>query len=198
MTDILVVTKNEGKLKEIVNIYKDTNIRFKTLKELPEINIEETGKSFFENAFIKAKIAAKKFNMVSLGEDSGLCVDALNGAPGIYSRRFAGEDATDDDNNRLLLERLKGVPFEKRAAYFISTVVLMNPDSEYIWAEGRIEGYITQEPRGNNGFGYDPLFYLPQYNKTFAELSDNEKNQISHRKKALENLKAQLKDFLKL
>lgn len=196
MKEILLVTKNRGKLKEILEIYKDMPFNFKTLNDFPSIEIIEDGQSFFENAYLKAKRASEEFGVIALGEDSGLCVDALKGEPGIYSRRYAGEKATDEENNRLLLEKLKDIPFEKRKAYFVSTVVLMKPDGSYIGAEGKIEGYIAFEPKGNNGFGYDPIFYLPAYNKTFAELTDGEKNSISHRKKALENLKKEMMLFL--
>ncbi len=198
MNKILVVTKNKGKLKEILEIYKDLGLELKTLEDYPEVTIEETGKTFFENAFIKADATANRFNVISLGEDSGLCVDYLDGAPGVYSKRFAGDRACDDTNNRLLLEKLKGLPFEKRKAHFISTIVLMKPGGEYIWAEGRVDGYIAMEPKGNRGFGYDPIFYLPELHKTFAELTDEEKNRISHRRRALENLKFRLKDFLNI
>lgn len=195
MKEILVVTKNKGKLKEILEIYKDLPFVFKTLNDYPEIEISEDGNSFLENAYLKAKTAMKAFNVIALGEDSGLCVSALNNMPGIYSRRFAGENGSDEENNKLLLDKLKDVPFEERKAFFISTVVVIKPNGEFISAEGKINGYISFEPKGSNGFGYDPVFYLPEYKATFAELPEDIKNRISHRKKALEKLKEELYGF---
>ncbi len=122
--------------------------------------------------------------------------DVLNGKPGVFSRRFAGENVTDGENNNLLLELLKDVPYEKRTAHFVSAVVICKPDGSYISAEGRVDGYIFSEPKGNKGFGYDPLFYYPPFGKTFAELREEEKNNISHRKMALEDIKNKLCDFL--
>lgn len=196
MREILVVTQNKGKLREILEIYKDLPVTLKTLNDFPQINIKEDGNSFLENAYIKAKTASKAFNITTMGEDSGLCVPVLGNIPGIYSRRFAGEEATDEENNKLLLEKLKSVPFEERKAYFVSTVVVLKPSGEFISAEGRVSGYIAFEPKGDNGFGYDPIFYLPEYKATFAELPLDFKNRISHRKKALEKLKEEIYGFL--
>ncbi|MCX7770619.1 MAG: RdgB/HAM1 family non-canonical purine NTP pyrophosphatase [Proteobacteria bacterium] len=198
MIDILVVTKNKGKLREILDIFGFKNINLKTLKDFPPIEIEESGNSFFENAYIKAKKAVEAFNVISMGEDSGLVVKVLDGKPGIFSRRFAGLNATDLENNVKLLELLKGVPLEQREAYFISSVVVMKPDGSYIKGEGKLEGYIIDEMRGTGGFGYDPIFFIPQYKKTLAELGDEVKNKISHRYRALMEIKRQIKDFLSL
>lgn len=196
MREILVVTKNNSKLREILNIYRGLPFIFKTLNDYPPIEIKEDGNSFLENAYKKAKTAMKAFNVVALGEDSGLCVDALDGMPGIYSKRFSGSNATDEENNKLLLEKMKNIPFEKRTAFFISTVVVIKPNGEFISSEGKINGYISFEPKGDNGFGYDPIFYLPEYKATLAELSEDIKNNISHRKRALEKLKDELYGFL--
>jgi len=193
---ILIVTSNRKKLKEMLDVFNLDYCKFLTLNDFPSINIVENGETFFDNALIKAKTAATKFNVISLGEDSGLVVDALNGKPGVYSHRFAGETATDKQNNELILSLLKDVPLEKRTAHFVSSVVLCSPDGRFITAEGRIDGIIIDEPKGENGFGYDPIFYYPPLKKTFAELTDEEKNRISHRKIAIEKIKPKLLDFL--
>jgi XTP/dITP diphosphohydrolase len=198
MIDILVVTKNQGKLKEILDIFDIKDIQLKTLIDFPPITIEETGSSFFENAYIKAKIAVDAFHILSMGEDSGLVVKALDDKPGIFSRRFAGINATDMENNLKLLELIKDIPFNQRQAYFISSVVIMKPDGSYIKGEGVLNGLIIDEMRGSGGFGYDPIFYIPEFGKTLAELGDEIKNKISHRYKALMEIKKQLKDFLQL
>jgi len=193
---ILIVTSNRKKLKEMLDVFNLDYCKFLTLNDFPSINIVENGETFFDNALIKAKTAATKFNVISLGEDSGLVVDALNGKPGVYSHRFAGETATDKQNNELILSLLKDVSLEKRTAHFVSSVVLCSPDGRFITAEGRIDGIIIDEPKGENGFGYDPIFYYPPLKKTFAELTDEEKNRISHRKIAIEKIKPKLLDFL--
>lgn len=198
MIDILVVTKNSGKLKEILDIFECKDIRLKTLNDFPPLNVEENGNSFFENAYLKAKIAVDTFNIISMGEDSGLVVKALNGKPGIFSKRFAGPDATDLENNMKLLELIKEIPFNQREAYFISSVVVMKQDGNYIKGEGMLHGYIIDEMKGTGGFGYDPIFYIPEYGRTLAELGDEIKNKISHRYKALMEIKSQLKKFLNL
>lgn len=198
MIDILVVTKNSGKLKEILDIFDCKDIRLKTLNEFPSLTIEETGNSFFENAYLKAKKAVDTFSIISMGEDSGLVVNALDDKPGIYSKRFAGPNATDLENNLKLLELIKNIPFNQREAYFISSVVIMKPDGVYIKGEGMLQGYIIDEMKGTGGFGYDPIFYVPEYGKTLAELGDEIKNKISHRYKALMEIKRQLKSFLEL
>ncbi len=198
MIDILVVTKNSNKLREIIEIFDCKDIRLKNLNDFPDIVIEETGKTFFENAYMKAKKAVDAFKIISMGEDSGLVVKALNGKPGVFSRRFAGSNATDLENNIKLLELLKGIPFNQREAYFISTVVIMKQDGSYIEGEGILHGYIIDEMRGSGGFGYDPIFYISEYGKTLAELGDELKNKISHRYKALRQIKSQLKSFLNL
>lgn len=198
MIDILVVTKNSGKLREILDIFDCKDIRLKTLSDFPPIIIEETGSTFFENAYIKAKKAVDSFNIISMGEDSGLVVKVLDNKPGIYSRRFAGPNATDLENNLKLLELLKDIPINQREAYFISSIVIMKPDGNYIKGEGKLHGYIIDEMKGTGGFGYDPIFYIPEYRKTLAELGDDIKNKISHRYKALTEIKSQLKSFLEL
>lgn len=195
---ILIVSNNKNKAKEICQIFADIDLEVLTLNDFAPLEIEETGRTFFENALLKATVAANKFSVIALGEDSGLIVDWLNGKPGVFSRRFAGENASDQQNNQLLLKMLEGVPFEKRTAHFVSNVVIAKPYSDYISAEGVVDGYISESPSGINGFGYDPIFFYPPLKRTFAELMDYEKNEISHRKKALEKIKLKLYRFLRL
>ena len=152
----------------------------------------EDGKTFEENALKKARFVANHLNMVALADDSGLEVDALNKRPGIQSARYAGENATDQENNRKLLKELNGIPIEKRQACYRCVVALVFPSGREEVAEGRCRGFIALEPKGNRGFGYDPLFYVPEYGKTMAELSSEIKNRISHRGRALVKLKARL------
>lgn len=196
MKKILLVTSNMKKLKEIVEIFKGTDLEFLTLNDLPHIDIVEDGKTFFDNALKKAKTAADRFGMAALGEDSGLVVDVLGGNPGVYSHRFAGANANDEQNNRLLLQMLKTTPLEKRTAHFVSCVVVYKPNGRYITADGRVDGLIIDTPKGDNGFGYDPIFFYPPLNKTFAELANEDKNNISHRKLALEKIKHHIVNFL--
>lgn len=196
---LLIASSNKGKIREISDILKNFNLEIKTLEDFPEIKPpEETGKSFFENAFLKAKYYAEKTGLLCLADDSGLEVEALNGAPGIYSSRFAGPSATDEENNKKLLEELKNVPLEKRKARFVCVIIIYHPSGKYIKAEGIWEGKIALEPKGDKGFGYDPLFLVPEYNfkKTVAELSLEEKNKLSHRARALKNLLKILPQFL--
>ncbi|MDF2953231.1 MAG: Inosine/xanthosine triphosphate pyrophosphatase [Thermodesulfobacterium sp.] len=197
---LLIATSNMGKVREISEILRDFDLEIKTLKDYCEINPpEETGKTFFENAYLKAKYYTEKTGLMCLADDSGLEVDILNGAPGIYSSRFAGENATDEENNKKLLALLQGIPLEKRKARFVCVIVVYHPSGKYIKTEGTWEGLIGFEPKGSHGFGYDPIFLVPEYNyeKTAAELPIEEKNKLSHRGKALEALKKTFSDFLK-
>uniref|UniRef100_A0A7V5XH76 dITP/XTP pyrophosphatase n=1 Tax=Thermodesulfobacterium geofontis TaxID=1295609 RepID=A0A7V5XH76_9BACT len=197
---LFIATSNMGKAKEISEALKDFNFEIKTLKDSPSITPpQEIGKTFFENAYLKAKYYAEKTGLLSLADDSGLEVDILNGAPGIYSSRFAGENATDEENNKKLLELLKNIPLEKRKARFVCVIVVYHPSGKYIKSEATWEGLIGFEPRGSHGFGYDPIFLVPEYNyeKTAAELPIEEKNKLSHRGKAIAKLKNFLTEFLK-
>lgn len=196
MSRILLVTGNRNKLQEMLDIFGATGFSFQTLQDYPAIEISETGDTFLRNARIKAETAAKTFNVIALGEDSGLVVDALGGKPGVRSRRFAGENATDNDNNRLLLETMKDIPASERSARFVSAVVVCKPNGNCIEATGTLEGSIAFAPAGSFGFGYDPLFLLPALKRTLAELPDDEKNLLSHRKQALEKLRPLLAEFL--
>lgn len=192
----VIATNNNNKLKEMKRILKPLNINAISAKEAGFVldDVEETGKTFAENALIKAKATCKKTNMVAIADDSGLCVDILNGSPGIYSARYAGENATDKDNIEKLLKELKGVPLEKRKSHFECAVCCVFPNEDIIEESGICKGKITLKPIGNDGFGYDPVFLYN--NKTFAQLPDTEKDLISHRGKALVNFKKKLEKYL--
>lgn len=192
---IIIASNNKHKIDEIKDMLSDFPFEFVSLKEAGiDIDVEEDGKTFEENAFKKANEIMKLTGEAALADDSGLEVYALDGAPGIYSARFAGEHGNDKKNNDKLKELLKGVPEEKRGARFVSFIALVMPNGEKIAAPGYIEGKIGYEEKGSNGFGYDPLFIVPELNRTFAELTSEEKNSISHRANALKNLREQLKN----
>lgn len=186
---ILLATRNQGKIKELHKMLAPFDLAVVGLEQFPEIEeIEETGKSFSENAILKARHAAKKSGLVAVADDSGLIVDALDGAPGIYSARFSagpGLEATDERNNKKLLGLLQNVPATKRNASFCSVIAAVAPDGEHIETTGLWEGVITMAPKGENGFGYDPLFLDPDLGLTAAEMSPHEKNQRSHRARAM-------------
>lgn len=188
-------TNNKKKLKEIQRILDSFGITAKTLKELgAEVEIEENGTTFEENAVIKAKTIAQLTNLPAISDDSGLEVTALNGAPGVYTARFAGENATDDENIDKLLSSLEGVEKENRTASFVSAVCLYMPDGRYTVCRGECKGCIGFERLGEGGFGYDPIFMVGD--KSFSQLSDSEKDAISHRGEALRLLKEKIKDFI--
>lgn len=190
---LLVATGNKGKLKEIKEILKGVEVLSLSDAGI-DCDVEETGTTFKENAYIKASEISRLSGFPVLADDSGLSVDALGGRPGVYSARFAGDNATDDDNVKKLLSLLSGVSKEKRSARFICAMCLIFPDGTKIEAEGSsCEGIILDEKRGENGFGYDPVFYAPEFNKTFAEMTMEEKNKVSHRKAALNALSEKLK-----
>ncbi len=191
MLSILVVaTRNKNKLREFREILKDQDIEIRSLDDFgPTPEAVEDGDSFDENAYKKAIHTAKVLGLPAIADDSGLVVDALNGAPGVYSARYAGENATDDKNCEKLLEAMQGV--ENRRAHFQCVLSIAVPSGPALTYEGRCDGIIIDEKRGDNGFGYDPLFYFEEMGKTFAELSLAEKNAISHRGKALAEVKAE-------
>jgi XTP/dITP diphosphohydrolase len=192
---IVFATKNEGKVKEITEMLASMDIELISLnhfKSLPEI--VEDGKTYLENALKKAKTISEITGETVLADDSGLQVEILGGEPGVYSARYAGEGATDEENNAKLLSRLKEVPEEKRAASFFCALVLYHKDGRYYSFEGRWQGRIIDERRGTNGFGYDPIFLCPDLNKTAAELPPEIKNTISHRGQAFAKLKSHFDD----
>lgn len=185
---LVVATGNQGKLKEIREILPEHEII--CLKDLNiDIDIVEDGSTFEENAVIKAQTICKMTNMITIADDSGLVVDYLGGAPGIYSARYAGEDATDDERNNKLLSELKDVPFEKRTARFACAIAIAYPNGETHTFFDTCEGKIAFEPLGKNGFGYDPLFYFDDFKTTLANVDSEIKNKVSHRYKALVKLK---------
>jgi XTP/dITP diphosphohydrolase len=187
---IVLASKNHHKLQEIREIFN--NQALQGLDAYPGIEeASETGTTFQENAIIKAIHYYNRIKLPVIAEDSGLVVPALQGAPGIYSARYTGPDATAAENNRKLLQEMKNIPEEQRGAYFICCVVYFD-GHQTIPAEGRVAGVITRAPRGTNGFGYDPVFLIPQYGMTFAELGPAIKNKISHRREALLELKNKL------
>ena len=179
---LLIATTSEGKLREFRALFGDLPFELTSLTgEGIRGDVPETGTTFQENAVQKARAYAKRSGMLTLAEDSGLEVDALNGEPGVYSARFGGDGLSDADRVDLLLERLKGVPRERRTARFRSVIALVDPGQEPVVVEGTVEGIIGTAPRGKGGFGYDPVFLLPDRDITTAELPMDEKNRISHR-----------------
>lgn len=195
MKRIVVATKNQGKMREIKAILGDTGYEFVSMGDLGiDIDVVEDADTFLGNAEKKAVEIMKACGEITLADDSGLCVEALGGAPGVYSARYSGEGATDLKNNLLLLKNMEGV--ENRKAYFACAMVVAFPDGKIISHCGEFHGEIDYEMKGTGGFGYDVLFYLPQYNMTSAEISAEEKNKISHRAKALEGIKEKLGDAI--
>lgn len=193
---IVLATRNQNKVREFKEILKDTPLELKSLADfgpLPEV--EEDGATFDENAYKKALHTAKVLGLPAIADDSGLVVEALDGRPGVYSARFAGSHATDADNCAKLLHELDGVG--DRRASFQCVISIAVPSGPALTYEGSCNGEILTEKRGDNGFGYDPLFYFPAYDKTFAELSMAEKNMVSHRGKALAELKEELPKVVK-
>ena len=190
MDKIIFATGNAGKMKEVREILKDLNVEVLSMKEAGiQADVEENGKTFQENAVIKAREIMKISGEVVLADDSGLEIDYLNKEPGIYSARYMGEDTSYRIKNANLIERLQGVPDEKRTARFVCAIAAAFPDGSIETTEGTIEGRIGYEEKGENGFGYDPIFYVPEFGCTTAELTGEQKNQISHRGKALEAMK---------
>ncbi|MCQ2556696.1 MAG: XTP/dITP diphosphatase [Ligilactobacillus sp.] len=195
MKEIVIATKNQGKAREYAAMFAPLGIKVKTLadvKDAPEI--VEDGQTFTENALKKAQTLSDFLQMPVLADDSGLVVDALNGEPGIYSARYAG-DHDDDKNNEKLLANLAEVADDKRTAHFHCSVVVTSPIKDPLVVEGDAYGKILHAKRGKAGFGYDPLFFYPELGKTFAELSQDEKNEVSHRGLALRKLMTQLADW---
>lgn len=193
---IVAATGNKHKIEEIESITKKFGMNVITKAEagVGDLEVEETGTTFEENSLIKAEAIMKATGMPAIADDSGLEADALNGAPGVYSARFSGEGATDESNNEKLLKLMENIPDDERSARFVSVVTLCFPDGTVVAARGECPGTLRRSPRGDGGFGYDPLFVPVGYDKTYAEISAEEKNIISHRAKALGILSMKLKE----
>ncbi|MEO2068191.1 MAG: XTP/dITP diphosphatase [Desulfurobacteriaceae bacterium] len=195
---IVFATKNEGKVREVKEKLKEFDIEIVPISAVKDVETpEETGETFLENAYQKAVYYANALKEPVIAEDSGLEVEVLNGSPGVYSSRFAGENASDEENNQKLVEELKKRGYSESPARYVSFIVLAFPEKMGLWSEGEVRGKVTTHPRGTGGFGYDPLFIPQGYEKTMAELSLKEKNKISHRGKALEKLVKLLKEIKK-
>ncbi len=193
MERMIFATGNPGKMKEIRMILEGIGVPVVSMKEAGiTAEIEENGRSFEENAVIKAKAVMELSGEIVLADDSGLEIDYLKGAPGIYSARYMGEDTSYDIKNAEILRQLEGVPDEERTARFVCVIACAFPDGTVLTSRGVMEGIIAHEIKGENGFGYDPVFYLPEYGCTSAEISPEQKNELSHRGKALRQMKEQL------
>lgn len=214
--EIVLATGNPGKVREFEEIFKElliatpgikNNLKLLSPNDFPDMkdrfnDISESGSSFKENALIKARAVQDITGRITMADDSGLVVDALKGAPGIYSKRYAGPDAIDEDNIEKLLTELENIPEDERSAHFVAVIVLVNPGvppgeaGREVTVEGRCSGVIIDTMRGESGFGYDPIFFYPPLGKTFSEITAKEKNKISHRRKAIEGLFDLLPEFL--
>ena len=196
MKKIIFATGNQDKMREIREILADMDVEVVSMKEAGiHADIVEDGSTLEENAVIKAKTSCELTGEITLADDSGLEIDYLNKEPGIYSARYMGEDTSYHIKNANLISRLEGVPDEKRTARFVCAIAAVLPNGEVLHSEGTIEGIIGYEEQGENGFGYDPIFYLPQYGCTTAQLEPDVKNELSHRGKALRAIKEQLRKY---
>lgn len=194
---IVFATGNEGKMREVRLILQDLGFPVLSMKEAGvSLDIEENGTTFAENAMIKARAVWEKTGGIVLADDSGLVVDYLGGEPGVYSARYLGEDTSYEIKNQAIIDRLADAKEEERTARFVSAIAAVLPDGSELVIEGTVEGLIAHEPAGNGGFGYDPIFYLPEYGVTSAEIPIEKKNEISHRGKALEAMKIKLRERL--
>ena len=190
MKNIIFATGNKDKMREIREIMSDCDVQIQSMKEAGiQVDIVEDGKTFEENALIKARAIAAHTDAIVLADDSGLEIDALNKEPGVYSARYMGEDTSYDIKNQNLIDRLDGVPKEKRTARFVCAIAAALPDGKELVTRQSMEGYIGWEPEGANGFGYDPIFYLDEFGCSSATISPEQKNAISHRGKALRAMK---------
>ena len=197
MRELVIATQNQGKLREIRQLLEGLEFKVTSLADYPgHPEIIEDGDSFAANALIKARVIADFTGKLTMGEDSGLEVDALDQAPGIYSARFAGTNATDEDNNRILIQSLKNVPPEQRQARYQCCATLVYQGQQVAVIQESCEGFIAEEPRGTNGFGYDPYFLIEKYDKTFGELDPSIKAEISHRAKTLKRLRTTLENLV--
>lgn len=196
---LIAATNNQNKLAELQSILSGADIELISLKNAGlDIEIEENGTTFEENAIIKARTVSKLSGMCVIGDDSGLMVDALGGDPGVHSARYAGDNASDKDRIDKLLYNLKGVEDSGRGAKFVCAIAFCTPKGDYFTVRGECKGKILREAKGEGGFGYDPIFYIEEHNKSFAELSPDEKNEISHRGRALQTLKSKKNDIKRM
>jgi XTP/dITP diphosphohydrolase len=185
MRALLLATTNRHKLDEFYTIFSDLPLTLQSLREVQiDTDVEETGQTFAENAELKARFYAQASGILSLADDSGLEIDALGGAPGVYSARFAGRETSYEERFRLILEQMRGLIGEQRRARFRCAIAMAEPGGQFRIVEGLIEGIVANSPRGTHGFGYDPIFLLPELGRTFAELTSEQKNRISHRGRA--------------
>ncbi|MEH7125631.1 XTP/dITP diphosphatase [Bacillus sp. JJ1773] len=197
MQEVIIATKNAGKAKEFERMFMPLGYKVKTLIDYPEIDdIEETGSTFEENAILKAESVSKTLNKIVIADDSGLSIDALNGRPGIYSARYAGEEKSDEANMAKVLDELNDIPDKDRQARFYCALAVAVPGLETFTVSGTCEGLILREKRGSNGFGYDPIFFVVDKEKAMAELKPEEKAEISHRAQALRKLESKLPTLL--
>jgi XTP/dITP diphosphohydrolase len=195
--EVVIATRNAGKLREIQSILAPLGLRILSFSDFPEVpEIVEDGQTFEENAVKKAVAVARQTGRIAIADDSGLAVDALQGRPGVFSSRYAGEKATDAERYQKLLGEMSGIPKGKRGAAFICVIVVSSPEGRAETVVGQCHGEIAFAPQGSYGFGYDPVFYLPELGKTMAELAPEVKNRISHRARALEKLKSILPKFI--
>ncbi|MCB9481122.1 MAG: XTP/dITP diphosphatase [Desulfobacteraceae bacterium] len=192
---IVLATKNQGKKKEMAKLLEGYPVKIMTLEDFGPIpEIIEDGETFDDNAYKKASLTARYLGFPALSDDSGLVVKALGGRPGVHSARYAGENATDEENVKKLLNEMNGI--EERDAFFECVISIAVPTGPALTYEGKCEGFITREPKGEGGFGYDPVFFYPEFNKTFAELSMDEKSEVSHRGRALGEIKKEIDKVL--
>jgi XTP/dITP diphosphohydrolase len=199
MIEIVLGSRNRKKLKELVEFLEPLGVKLTSVADYPEVQeVDETGSSFAENAALKASSVARQLGKWAIGEDSGLCVDALGGAPGIHSARYSDPGATDERNNDKLLETLRGVPEEKRTAYYVSHLCLADPQGRICAsAEGRCRGRIRESRSGSGGFGYDPLFEIVELHQTFGELDPVVKSVLSHRSRSIAAFVPQVRRLIK-
>lgn len=195
---LVLATKNRHKVEEIRAGFQTLAVEILSLDNFPEVALKEEGKTLRENALQKARISAHAVGCWALGDDTGLFAEALGGEPGIFSARYSKEGATFEENRNKLLKKMEPVPLEKRGAFFSCVLALVHPDGREVVVEGRLEGMIAQSPKGAEGFGYDPIFFLPERGITLAELTLEEKNRISHRGRALFKMRGMLEGLIKL
>jgi XTP/dITP diphosphohydrolase len=198
MNEVIIATKNRGKAREFEDIFRARGYEIRTLLDYPEIaDIEETGNTFEENAILKAVAVSTQLNKLVISDDSGLVIDALEGRPGIFSARYAGEQKNDEANIDKVLEEMSEIPLGQKTARFYCSLALAAPGQKTLTVSGTCEGRILEERRGTNGFGYDPIFFVSEKGLSMAELSAAEKNRISHRANAIQKLDKILDSFLK-